>query len=295
MKEYVCECGKIFSTPNSFNGHKSTCKEHHLAKYGNLDVYTSRYKTSIKTLKETNAKKVCTLKTQRELKWISEKHTCEKCGKVMTEKFGSGRFCSRACANTREHTVNTISKIAKSVKKSADHISEQNIINYYKNPKLCEICSTPIQYEHRNRKTCSDKCRLKLIGSNIKDNPNGGGLRKGSGNGKHGSYKGYYCDSTYELVYVIYNIDHNIRFKRNHTYYNYTYNGKEKKYYPDFVLEDNSLVEIKGYYTDEVKAKLDSVKDRPIKILYKDDLKYAFDYVSNNYAYNSLTDLYDSK
>ena len=31
--------------------------------------------------------------------WISEHHCCEICGKVMTEKYGSGRFCSKQCAN----------------------------------------------------------------------------------------------------------------------------------------------------------------------------------------------------
>ena len=30
--------------------------------------------------------------------WISEKHLCEVCGKIMTKKYGSGRFCSKACS-----------------------------------------------------------------------------------------------------------------------------------------------------------------------------------------------------
>ena len=28
-------------------------------------------------------------------------YICEKCGKQVTEKYGSGRFCSRQCANSR--------------------------------------------------------------------------------------------------------------------------------------------------------------------------------------------------
>lgn len=31
-KKYVCECGREFLTPNSFNGHKSYCKIHHQIK-----------------------------------------------------------------------------------------------------------------------------------------------------------------------------------------------------------------------------------------------------------------------
>ena len=30
--EYVCECGKIFTNSQSFNGHKSNCKVHIEAK-----------------------------------------------------------------------------------------------------------------------------------------------------------------------------------------------------------------------------------------------------------------------
>ena len=40
-------------------------------------------------------------------------YTCEKCGKYVedVDKFGSGRFCSRACANTRKHSDETKDKI----------------------------------------------------------------------------------------------------------------------------------------------------------------------------------------
>jgi hypothetical protein len=46
-------------------------------------------------------------------------YICERCGKVVedSEKFGSGRFCSRACANTRQHSVETKEKIRQGVNK----------------------------------------------------------------------------------------------------------------------------------------------------------------------------------
>src|SRR5713226_6636200 len=37
-----------------------------------------------------------------------------------------------------------------------------------------------------------------------------GGYERGSGRGKKGRYRGYWCDSTYELVFVIYTLDHEI-------------------------------------------------------------------------------------
>ena len=44
-------------------------------------------------------------------------YTCEKCGKVTEEKFGSGRFCSRACANARTHSAETKERIRQGVNK----------------------------------------------------------------------------------------------------------------------------------------------------------------------------------
>ena len=41
-----------------------------------------------------------------------------------------------------------------------------------------------------------------------------GGYRPGSGRAKTGYYKGIYCGSTYELAWVIYQIDNNKDFSR---------------------------------------------------------------------------------
>lgn len=75
---------------------------------------------------------------------------------------------------------------------------------------------------------------------------NGGGYRKGSGRGKSGWYKGYWCDSTWELAFVIYHLDHKIPFKRNLEAFDYEFEGKQHKYYPDFIYEDGTYIEIKG-------------------------------------------------
>lgn len=135
--------------------------------------------------------------------------------------------------------------------------------------------------------------RRSKISNTMKKNPKAGGLRKGSGRGKKGWYKGYFCDSTYELVYVIYNIDHNISFKRATISYEYIYNDEKHLYFPDFELTDGTLVEIKGYMTDKTYAKINAVTDRKLIVLQKKDLEYAFNYVKENYEYDELKDLYD--
>ena len=114
---------------------------------------------------------------------------------------------------------------------------------------------------------------------------------------KKGFYKGYYCGSSYELAYVIYNIDHNISFSRCDRHYEYEYNGSKHLYFPDFELPDGTIIEIKGYHTELVDIKAAAVNDRPIKIMYKDDLQEHLTYVFNKYNINkdTLYTLYDTQ
>lgn len=42
-------------------------------------------------------------------------YICEKCGKKVEQVFGSGRFCSRACANSRQLSAETKTKISTSL------------------------------------------------------------------------------------------------------------------------------------------------------------------------------------
>ncbi|MCK9615776.1 MAG: hypothetical protein M0R48_09780 [Candidatus Omnitrophica bacterium] len=85
-----------------------------------------------------------------------------------------------------------------------------------------------------------------------------GGIKHGSGRGKHGWYKGYWCDSSWELAWVIYNLDHGIKFERNHQGFEYEFEGEKHKYYPDFILDDGTYVEIKSVMDEKNKAKIAS-------------------------------------
>lgn len=167
--------------------------------------------------------------------------------------------------------------------------------DYWKGKKLSQ--------EHKNK--IKESFRIKKINgieSNIvkwmKDNPElhkkvssiGGGIKEGTGIGKKGRYLGYWCDSSWELAYVIYCLDNNIEIKRNTKAFNYNFNNKINKYYPDFIVEGN-YVEIKGYETERDKEK---IKQFPlkIKVLYKKDLEHILTYVKSKYGKN-FTLLYE--
>lgn len=131
------------------------------------------------------------------------------------------------------------------------------------------IAKTP-EKEIERRKKISEKAKA-----------NNGGYRMGSGRGKKGWYKGFFCDSSWELAYVIFCLEHNIHIRRNTEKRQYEWNGKTRNYIPDFVV-DGGLVEIKGYVTEEWLAKLDANPD--VTVLYGSDLKEVFDYVNEKYG-----------
>lgn len=105
-----------------------------------------------------------------------------------------------------------------------------------------------------------------------------------SGRGKKGYYKGYWCDSTYELAYIIYCLDNNIIIKRNKEYFEYEYNGNLHRYYPDFIVND-TIIEIKGYADDKLRYKEEALKisGKKYKILFYEDLQDIFNYIKIKY------------
>ena len=112
---------------------------------------------------------------------------------------------------------------------------------------------------------------------------NNGGYRKGSGRGKKGFYRGIWCDSSWELAFVIYNLDHNIPFEKNHKKFSYVYLQQEKKYIPDFKMNDNQYIEIKGFVTDEVMAKIKYFPHK-INLIDKDKIEPYIKYAEEKYG-----------
>lgn len=168
--------------------------------------------------------------------------------------------------------------------------------------KVWETTSSGLKYHESHCKSNPDRLKSywegkhhsedskKKISETGKKNHSLGGYRHGSGRGKKGTYKGYYCDSSWELAYVIYNLDHNIKFERNEELFPYEFNGKQHNYKPDFI-EEGFYVELKGYFTEQVKAK---EKAFPYKLKYidKESIKPYLEYVEQTYGKDFIK-LYD--
>jgi hypothetical protein len=113
------------------------------------------------------------------MKWNSVQPRCEKCGKVMTVKYGSGRFCSRQCANSHIQTSEIRKKISEGVRKELSSeegkrrlskLDKENEKEYLKSPNRCIVCGGIIPWDVRSRKTCSEKCLKENMSKRVRWN-----------------------------------------------------------------------------------------------------------------------------
>jgi hypothetical protein len=212
--------------------------------------------------------------------------TCPKCNSEFNaqSKWGLKKFCSRSCANSRGPRTDDFkdkvrTQLTGRTRDIPNATKGKRFVEYL--TKQCLCCGIEFSTrETEDRKYCSNDCWRQQSG----------GYREGSGRSKSGYYKGIYCGSTYELCWVIYNLDHNIPFTRFSGYL-------EKdglKYYPDFLI-DNTIIEIKGYENVELVNKKTALAESfgySVIVLRKEQLENEFRYVSNTYSSNFKT-LYD--
>lgn len=224
---------------------------------------------------------------------------CPKCGDEFNAYsiWGNKKFCSRKCSNSRIRTEKTKYKISQGVIHSAKAIAarEKQKENCNSIDKICPMCQKKFSVRHSSKKRiyCSKECYLRDSEHKYRSQTSGG-YRPGSGRSKSGYYKGIYCGSTYELCWVIYNLENNIKFSR----FEGLLENQDLKYYPDFLLDDSkTIVEIKGFEKQESvdkKTKLAESFGYIVKVLRYEDLKFAFDYVKERYTdrYHTLYDGY---
>jgi DNA-directed RNA polymerase subunit RPC12/RpoP len=139
------------------------------------------------------------------------------------------------------------------------------------NPNFTGRALTPDTETERKRKISETMKRKKL-----------GGYRKGSGRGKQGRYKGIWCDSSWELAWVIYQLDNNVSFERNWKKFDYVFNGENKSYSPDFKI-GKEYIEIKGYLTEQAIAKFDQFPEK-IKMVGEKKMLPIIKWVKEKYG-----------
>jgi endogenous inhibitor of DNA gyrase (YacG/DUF329 family) len=218
---------------------------------------------------------------------------CVCCGNDIPYEKRKNKFCSSVCSGkvinlgrvaSKDHREKISQIMRKKVKDGELPTAFKSI---EKTKRNCEICQKEFDLSHRTskRKFCSRECAVK--------NPKCGGYRRGSGRGKKGWYKGYWCDSSWELAWVIYSLDNGLNFSRNTRGFEYAFEGKQRKYYPDYLMEDETYVEVKGYETEQWKSKLSQFFGR-LSVLGENEMKPILDYVVEKYG-KDFVRLYEKK
>ena len=240
----------------------------------------------------------------------------QKCKKHFTwNDHPYSDFCSKTCAKSYSRSYANSQSIAIGTKNAGKrtHIIQCNkcgkdieasILTTVKTcddclskqfSGTCPICGKSFSFRYRRKTCCIEHGRLLNAQNNHKTQQirhSSGGYRRGAGHGKKGWYKGYWCDSSWELAWVIYNLEHNIKFSRCKEKFAYQFNGKTHYYYPDFKLENGTYVEIKGYQYPNWKEKQKQILI-PLQVFYQKDMQEIFAYVKNKYGTNWI-ELYDN-
>ena len=249
-------------------------------------------------------------------------HICEVCGKETDGSYGSGRFCSLSCRMTfiakksadakKQHSFakpNARSKygtwkcnycnfIGQTRRELEQHKHDMHNVHKAWNKGLTAETSDVVKRTRDSlRKTITAgkfnsywkgkhiprEIVAKQSATRIKNGNSGGPY--GGGRGKKGWYKGFWCDSSWELAWVIYSLEHNIKFERYHGFFKYEFNGKVHKYYPDFLLEDGTIIEIKGFSTAQWNAKVSQLpKNVKLVLLNKEMIQPYLKYVTEKYG-----------
>jgi len=195
-------------------------------------------------------------------------NTCLHCQKTFSNKGGLGAH-QPFCKSNPDRVQRTKSPNAHAKKGFTPWNKGKEGLQIAWNKGMTGLEGTP--------HTAKTKQRLSAVAKERKL----GGYVQGSGRGKKVWYKGFFCDSSWELAYVVYCLEHNIDIKRNTKKRQYVWQGVVKNYIPDFIVQ-GTITEVKGFKTEQWLAKLEANPD--VKVLYEQDLEPVLEYVKNKYG-----------
>ena len=188
------------------------------------------------------------------------KKLCAQCG-VEIKKYNT--FCSKTCSNhhrrpSKEQKLKT-SKSLKGRQYNKELYTEKQC-------KHCKKNISPIQGK-KTPTICKPRCdeAFANLSSSLSKALKGkaGGYREGGGRGKGASINGIWFDSTWEIEFAKRLDSLKIKWSRDYKNHKFEYtdlDGRNRKYYPDFYLDDFKIyVEVKGYWTAQTKYKMEQV------------------------------------
>lgn len=264
MKTITCACAECST---SFQKSETEIERSKSGNHFCSNGCSNKYRSNIR---KSNLEKI-------RLAYANDPSLCGVCKSKLPWEKRHNKFCGHACSAT--YTNNKRGPMAEKIKNKISVSLKKSVIPRL-DEKMCPVCKSKFLVGRINRKKqfCCKKCAD--VGKDVSNN---GGYREKGGRGKQGWYKGYYCNSSWELAWVIYSLEHNLKFKRNTQGFFYNFNGKTRNYYPDFLKEDGEYVEIKGYNSKQWEAKKSQFQHQ-LSILDKKTIKPYISYVIEKYG-----------
>lgn len=246
-----------------------------------------------------NASRKTGLKKMEELiiKYNQNPKICKSCNCCMSYEKRRNKFCSKSCSVSFSNKTRKVIYSEEGMKSLIENILKNKKIlqanrkkgntEYKKN---CTICNNifVVTCKNKNKKTCSNKCLKKYQSLN--------NAREGNIKTKWGYYKGIYCASSWELAFLIHNLDLCKEIKRCELTFGYELKGEEHLYFPDFMM-DGIIYEVKGRELEDVELKTQSVIDAgyTIEVIRKKQIEPIIKEIKKKYKVKDITQLYDKK
>lgn len=226
---------KYGSIENAYAERQKTMEENNLKKYGVKNVF--QLDDVKEKSKKTSLEKYGTESPQSSD--IVKQHQKETWQKTLG---ADSPFVSKECRKKAEQTnvEKYGAKTILSVQSFQEKIQKTYKERYGGHPMKTDEC------KEKRKRTCleryGEEWPLKKI-LKTKDENHSWGRRIYL-------YENEYYDSSWEIMYVIFCEENNIKVKRNTNFF-FTYidnNGKKHRYFPDFQAEDGHFIEVKGQH-----------------------------------------------
>lgn len=281
---------KISSDPNKFCSHSCSAKHNNRKRPPKSEETKKKISTALKKRAKENPE---VFKNENKVIGVGHtpldshynriiENTCENCGKFFLY-YRKRRFCSEECyfwlngkmpplpqsgdyskiyylncvtcnfefiSDGKQKTCNSCPETT-TTKKPRKHIQGKYRKIHYRNCVHCGLLF--IHPKKDGRKTCSEKCYKE------RQSQNAAKQEVWSKRHKQGWYRDIWCASSYELAFLIWNLDQNKEIRRCETTFKYYHKGKEKLYIPDFQI-GQEIHEMKGYHDDTVYLKIAAVE-----------------------------------
>lgn len=234
------------------------------------------------------------MKLNEEWKINENEYECPECHKIFTK---SGICSHIICVHTKEGRERVERNKKLHSKRQKGHVAWNKGLTKETDERIKKASET---YKSKNytawnkgKKNVFSEETLKIISSKMKEIAKHRVSCKGTGRAYKGWYKGYWCDSQWELAFVIYNLDHKIPIRRCEEFFEYEYQNEIHLYYPDFITNELEYNEIKGYESEKDRAKFKAFpKDKILNIYKYKQLKPIFDYVIREYNLKEMNDIH---